>query len=193
MKLILLGLGNPGEKYSNNRHNIGHLFVDYYSSLYRSKFEKNSGFLVSQFHHSEINIILLKSTAYMNHNGVGLAQFLRNKLHSEDRFLVAHDEIHLPHGKVKLSLGKSAGGHNGVASVINELGFSPLRLRIGINNAENLTERITDFVLGNFSLAEKDSNKLLFPKLVHALQLLCDRGLSIATNYINRYPIPTPS
>ena len=193
MKLFLLGLGNPGAKYSYNRHNIGHLFVDYYSSLYRSKFKKKSDFLVSQFLHSEINIVLLKSTTYMNHNGIGLSKFLRNNLHPDDRFLVVHDEIHLPHGKVKLSLGKSAGGHNGVTNVMNELGFSPLRLRIGINNAENLSERMTDFVLGNFTLAEKDSNKLLFPKLVHALQLLCDRGLSVATNYINRYPIPTPS
>jgi PTH1 family peptidyl-tRNA hydrolase len=193
VKLFLLGLGNPGAKYSYNRHNIGHLFVDYYSSLYRSKFKKKSDFLVSQFLHSEINIVLLKSTTYMNHNGIGLSKFLRNNLHPDDRFLVVHDEIHLPHGKVKLSLGKSAGGHNGVTNVMNELGFSPLRLRIGINNAENLSERMTDFVLGNFTLAEKDSNKLLFPKLVHALQLLCDRGLSVATNYINRYPIPTPS
>lgn len=193
MKLILLGLGNPGSKYLHTRHNVGHWFVDYFANLNSSKFEKKADFLVSHFIHSQVNIFLLKSTLFMNQNGVGLLNFLKSMNPACDKFLVVHDEINLPQGRVKLSFGKSDGGHNGVKNVINEIGYSPIRMRIGIDSDNSSFVSRSDFVLDNFTPSEKANHISLFPKLVHGLHLLCDRGLSIATNYINRYPIPCPS
>jgi len=128
----------------------------------------------------------------MNHNGHGLSNFLRKWLLPQDIFLVIHDELNLALNKIKLSSGKGAGGHKGVLSIIQELGFSPLRMRVGINTAQSSQTNVSDYVLANFSASEKDSINNLYPKVVHAIHLLCDRGLSAATNYINRYPIPTP-
>jgi len=192
MKLIVLGLGNPGQQFTNTRHNVGHSFIDYFSNLNDSVFEKKTHFLISQCLHFQTKIILLKSTSYMNHNGHGLSNFLRKWLLPQDIFLVIHDELNLALNKIKLSSGKGAGGHKGVLSIIQELGFSPLRMRVGINTAQSSQTNVSDYVLANFSASEKDSINNLYPKVVHAIHLLCDRGLSAATNYINRYPIPTP-
>ena len=193
MKLILLGLGNPGKKYSHTRHNIGHWFLDQFANLNSSKFETKADFLVSQFLYSRVNIFLLKSTSFMNQNGIGLLNFLKIMNPASDQFLVVHDEINLPQGKVKLSSGKSAGGHNGVKSVIHEIGYSPIRMRIGIDSPSSPSVSMSDYVLENFTSSEIANNNSLLPKLVHGIHLLCDRGLSFATNYINRYPIPCPS
>ncbi len=193
MKLILLGLGNPGKKYSHTRHNIGHWFLDQFANLNSSKFETKPDFLVSQFFYFRVNIFLLKSTSFMNQNGIGLLNFLKIMNPASDQFLVVHDEINLPQGKVKLSSGKSAGGHNGVKSVIHEIGYSPIRMRIGIDSPSSPSVSMSDYVLENFSSSEIANNNSLLPKLVHGIHLLCDRGLSFAINYINRYPIPCPS
>jgi PTH1 family peptidyl-tRNA hydrolase len=192
VKLILLGLGNPGKKYLLTRHNIGHLFLDHYANLNSSKFEKKADFLVSQFIYSRVNIFLLKSTLFMNQNGIGLSNFLKIMNPACDEFLIVHDEINLPRGKVKLTSGKSAGGHNGVKSVLDEIGYSPIRMRIGIDSPSSPSVSLSDYVLEKFTPSETSENISLFPKLVHGIHLLCDRGLSFASNYINRYPIPCP-
>ena len=128
----------------------------------------------------------------MNANGTGLENFLKN-YSATDLFMVVHDEVNLPLGRPKFSQAKSAGGHNGVSNVIDILGYSPLRLRLGIDSERSNGITLTDFVLSKLSTEELKSLESLFPKLLHAIELLLSRGFSFASNYINRYPVPSPS
>ncbi|MEL0098189.1 MAG: aminoacyl-tRNA hydrolase [Opitutae bacterium] len=193
MKLILLGLGNPGNKYQDTRHNLGHWFTDRFSSVGNASFIKSEDFCLSSFTYTNAEIILLKSSHYMNANGTGLASFLNKNLMDQDIFMVVHDEVGLPLGKIKISQSKSAGGHNGVRNVIDALGYCPLRLRLGIDSERPPDMKLSDFVLSKFSIEEQKSLDSLFPKLKHAIGLLISRGISFASNYTNRYPIPSPS
>ena len=193
MKLLLLGLGNPGEKFSDTRHNVGHNFVDYIANRYNASFDNSDGFCISKLRLSGTDTMLLKSFNFMNQNGSGLRNFLNNHLLSTDTFMLVHDEVNLPLGRAKLSQNKSAGGHNGVRSVIENLGYSPVRLRIGVDSPSLADSTLSMYVLSKFSNDEQDALIYLFPKLLHSLKLLITRGISYASNYTNRYPIPDPS
>ena len=193
MKLLLLGLGNPGEKFSDTRHNIGHNFVDYIANRYNAPFHNSDGFSISKLRLSSTDTMLLKSLNFMNLNGSGLTNLLNKHLLSADTFMLVHDEVNLPFGRAKLSQNKSAGGHNGVRSVIENLGYSPLRLRIGVDSPALTVSTLSKYVLSKFSNDEQDALIYLFPKLLHSLRLLITRGISFASNYTNRYPIPDPS
>jgi PTH1 family peptidyl-tRNA hydrolase len=193
VKFVLLGLGNPGDRYQDTRHNLGHWFVNRFSSDCNAHFVNSQDFSFSSFTFADTGIILLKSTRFMNANGTGITNFLKGNFSSNDLFMVVHDELNLPFGRVKLSRGKSAGGHNGVRNVIEELGFPPLRLRLGIDSGRSPDMILSDFVLSNLSTEEQKSLDSLFPKLKHAIELIFSRGISFASNYINRYPIPSPS
>lgn len=193
MKLIIFGLGNPGSKYLNTRHNLGHWFVDKVAHAHNSTFQKHKEFRVSSFKWETKDILLLKSLSFMNLNGKGLSKFFCNKTTSENSIILVQDEMNLPLGRVKLSQGKSAGGHNGVKNVIEELGFSPIRIRLGIRGKDEINSTLSDFVLSKLTKEEEKSFDDLFPKLYHTLYLLISQGFSHACNYINRYPIPLPS
>lgn len=193
MKLILLGLGNPGVKYQDTRHNLGHWFVDRVARFYHTPFNTDEDFLVSKVTLTDCEIFILKSIHHMNLNGTGLSRFLMKNSLAEGLFMMIHDEINLPTGKVKLSFGKSSGGHNGVSHVIEELGFSPHRLRLGVDQNRLPDAPLSQFVLSKLSAVELKTYDVLFPKLIHALQILLVQGVSFACNYLNRYPIPNPS
>ena len=126
----------------------------------------------------------------MNQNGIGLLNFLKIMNPASDQFLVVHDEINLPQGKVKLSSGKSAGGHNGVKSVIHEIGYSPIRMRIGIDSPNSPSVSMSDYVLENFSSSEIANNNSLLPKLVHGIHLCVtvDYPLHQTTSIVILFP-----
>ena len=191
MKLILLGLGNPGLEYLNNRHNLGHRFIDHFSVSRELSSHENQDLNAVSFKFFQSDVLLIKSKHYMNSSGKGVANFLRKVLGEDDFFMVVHDELNLPFGRVKLSQSKSAGGHNGVASVINALGYSPPRLRLGIDSPRNADTPISEFVLSDLSQEEQKSFDCLLPELIFGLRLLLTKGISHATNHINRYPLST--
>ena len=193
MKLIILGLGNPGIKYLNTRHNLGHWFVDMVAHAHNSTFEKQKDFKISSFKWKSKEIVLLKSLSFMNLNGIGLTKLFCKKSTSVNNIILVQDELNLPLGRVKLSQGKSAGGHNGVKNVIEEIGFSPPRIRLGIRRNNEPCSSLSEFVLSKLTKEEENSFDDLFPKLHHTLYLLISHGFSHACNYINRYPIPAPA
>ena len=193
MKLFILGLGNPGSKYLNTRHNLGHWFVDKVAHAHNSTFQKHKEFRVSSFKWETKDILLLKSLSFMNLNGKGLTKFFCMNSNPENSLVLVQDEMNLPLGRVKFSQGKSAGGHNGVKHVIEEIGFSPRRIRLGIRGQDEISCSLSDFVLSKLTKQEEKSFDDLFPKLYHTLHLLIFQGFSNDCNYINRYPIPAPS
>ena len=191
MKLFLFGLGNPGRKYEDTRHNIGHWFVNRFAHSENGTFEKQKDFEVCTLKFVDTEIILLKSHSFMNCSGNGLVSFLSKHFSPHDFLLIIHDELDLPFGRVKLSSGKSDGGHRGVQHVNEVLKSLPARLRIGIDRPLSDKLTISEFVLSQFSTEEKKSLNTLFPMLLNTLHLLLAKGFSQACNYANRYPNPS--
>ena len=191
--LVVLGLGNPGIKYTNSRHNIGHWLTDSISLFYKSNFAKSGSFWECSVKLKNQSLLLLKSSNYMNCNGLGLKAHLDSVGFEHSQLLVVHDEQNLPFGRTKISLDKSDGGHNGVLSVHEELGCRPPRLRIGIGSKLEHTHSLSEFVLSDFTNDELYDLRILFPKLLFSIGLILSSGFSAAMNYTNQYPLPIPS
>ena len=172
MKLIV-GLGNPGEKYKHTRHNAGFLALDYILN-------DGDGFMEAVPSHefkSEVytlkkdnnKIILLKPLTYMNDSGQALKVICNfYKLDYKTDLIIVHDEVDLPFNTIKLAVGSSAAGHNGVQSIIDNLGTQEFqRIRIGVETRATRAELPTDaFVLQNFTDDElRALDQEIFPKI----------------------------
>jgi PTH1 family peptidyl-tRNA hydrolase len=169
---IIVGLGNPGEKYKNTRHNAGFLAVDYILN--------NDGFMDAKPSHEfksemyswgsgDSKLIFLKPQTYMNDSGQALKVICNfYKLDLSKDLLIIHDEVDLPFDTIRLTESSSAAGHNGVQSIIDNIGTQDFhRIRIGVETRASREELPTDaFVLQNFS--DEELNKLqteIFPKV----------------------------
>ena len=156
MKLIV-GLGNPGNKYAFTRHNIGFMIIDYISNFLNTELKPGKGdwFGIDCNYDGE-DIYLMKPTTFMNNSGTAVIDFiLRNNIDIKD-ILVVYDDFQIPLGTIRVRTNGSDGGHNGISSVIyhlNTLDFA--RMRIGIGNANLINkEDYIDFVLSNFNEEE---------------------------------------
>ncbi len=153
---LIVGLGNPGKKYEHTRHNIGFKVIDeleqrLQSPLNQSKFKG----LFTMIHHHEEKIILLKPLTYMNVTGECVRPLMDYYHISIENLLVIYDDLDLPVGKIRLRKKGSAGGHNGVKSLIKHLGSSQFkRIRIGIDRPP-VDMAVEKYVLGKFSRDEK--------------------------------------
>lgn len=173
MKLIV-GLGNPGEKYKQTRHNAGFMALDFLLN-------DNDGFMTAKESHEFKSImhtwqsqngekvIFLKPQTYMNDSGQALKVICNfYKMNLPHELLVVHDEADLPFGSIRLAKSSSAAGHNGVKSIIENLGTQNFfRIRIGIETRTAPKTPSTDeFVLQNFSPAEvMQLNAEILPKV----------------------------
>lgn len=151
---LLVGLGNPGPDYASNRHNIGFMAVDeiarkFSFSPWRKKFQGwiCEGLLGSQ------KALLLKPATYMNESGRSIAEVCRFYKIAPEQIYVFHDELDLAPGKVKAKRGGGAAGHNGLKSTCAHIGPDFNRIRLGIGHPGK--ERVTQWVLGDFSKAEQ--------------------------------------
>ena len=146
---LIVGLGNPGPKYSETRHNAGFWFVEDLAGLYRERFlpERHFHGEVARIHVDGRDIWLLKPETYMNRSGlavVSLASFYKIR---PDQILVAHDEIDLKAGTARLKSGGGHGGHNGLRDIISHLGTKDFqRLRIGVDHPGS-KDLVVDYVL----------------------------------------------
>ncbi|WP_456480138.1 aminoacyl-tRNA hydrolase [Nautilia sp.] len=165
MKLII-GLGNPGNKYKNNRHNIGFLAVDYLIQEF-SAGKISSSFKGDLFKSSEY--LFLKPTTYMNLSGES-AVLVKNyyKIDNED-IIVIHDDIDLKPGALRFKRGGSHGGHNGLKSLDRHIGSDYYRIRIGVGRPER-KEDVVKYVLSDFSAEEAECMKKLFPVIKLAVE-----------------------
>lgn len=155
MKLVI-GLGNPGEKYSNTRHNAGFLALDY---ILRDFPESCSSKFEAEIHEAAIGsekVLFIYPQTYMNDSGSAVRQVMDfYKLDPSD-IIVLHDEVDLPLGVIKIAENSGPAGHNGVKSIIEKLGTQEFkRIRIGVEVRENRKQIPTEvFVLSPFSKGE---------------------------------------
>lgn len=152
---LLVGLGNPGLKYQNNRHNIGYMAVDdivrqHSFGSYREKFcgQISSGTISSH------RILALKPTTFMNESGRSVHDVMRFYKIKLDNVLVVHDELDLSLGKLRIRTGGGFAGHNGLLSIGRYIGSEFSRLRIGIGHPGK-KELVNSHVLGDFTSIER--------------------------------------
>lgn len=161
---LIVGLGNPEDKYINTRHNIGYKIIDnlikqYYTwpsiNYFNKLFEGDICIGYKQL------VLMLKPTTGMNNSGVSVSKTLKELNIQPSEILVIYDDISLPLGTIRLREGGSAGGHNGIKSIIKELGTEDFnRLKIGIGKPVNST--ILDWVLSDFTEFEQERlNKII--------------------------------
>jgi len=164
MKLIV-GLGNPGREYLMTRHSLGFLVVDHLARKLGARLtkEKSQG-----LYYKTDDYILLKPQTYMNSSGECVSVFMNYWRIPKENLLVIYDDIALPLGQFRYREQGSSGGHNGMKNIIENLGTKEFkRLRVGIGYEENFL--IKDWVLGKFSLPEKEKLEGIFSTLVDSL------------------------
>jgi peptidyl-tRNA hydrolase, PTH1 family len=174
MKLII-GLGNPGNKYQNTRHNIGWMIVDLLAGKSRWHTSKNNN---AEYTHIEIDgkdTELVKPLTFMNKSGSSVAKIVKkHNLNSAEDLIVIHDDLDIAFGNYKVQKDRSAAGHNGVKSIIEHLGtqdFTRIRIGIAKENKERQGDS-ADFVLKRFSLFERLKLKELKEKIIEEINQL---------------------
>ena len=164
---LIVGLGNPGKEYAKSKHNIGFMVIDAYAKLKDLKFVKETKFQGELVKYQDV--ILLKPKTFMNNSWISVkavAQFYQ--IANED-ILVISDDLDLPFGKLRLREFGSAGGHNGLKSIIAMLGDQKFnRLRIGIDRDD---KEVVDYVLSKLT---KEQSKQLSDLLITTNNILDD-------------------
>lgn len=152
--LLLVGLGNPGQRYANNRHNIGFMAVDevvrrHSFGPWRSKFQGQ----LSEGRIGHEKVLILKPETFMNESGRAVGEAIRFYKLEPEQVIVVYDEIDLVPGKIKVKKGGGAGGHNGLRSMDSHIGQDYWRVRLGVGHPgdKNL---VHSHVLGDFSKAD---------------------------------------
>lgn len=185
--LMIVGLGNPGSKYILTRHNIGFMAVDHLAEkagavLKDSKWEAD---LIKTKLWAE-SLLLVKPTSYMNLSGrpvQGIAAYYRIP---SDRIVVIHDDLDLEVGRVKIVLGRGAGGHNGIKSLIEHLGTRDfIRIRVGIGRPPEKMAPAA-FVLSKFSAPELTEIGRVFTLIEEGIKLIERDSPAAAMNFVNR-------
>lgn len=156
--ILLVGLGNPGKQYEGTRHNIGFACIDAFAAAndfpqWITKKDLKSEVTAANLGSSRV--ILMKPTTYMNLSGVAAQSVLHFYKVPFDQVVVIHDELDIPFGQIRLRLGGSSAGHNGIKSLIEHIGEGFGRVRIGIGNDAAKQMDGADFVLQKFSKDEQ--------------------------------------
>jgi len=187
MKLIV-GLGNPGIKYSLTRHNAGFIILDYLSGFLKSEFKEGKGdFYFAQSKFKGEDIILLKPTTYMNNSGIAVVQLLELYPEIEQKdILIVYDDFQLKLGTIRIRENGSDGGHNGISSIIYHLNSMDIpRMRVGIGKGDVMKkDEFVDFVLTNFDDVEIESIKKLLPTYKYCIISFLKEPFK---NVMNRY------
>lgn len=185
---LVAGLGNPEKKYDNTRHNIGFDAIDLLSdklgiALTKSKFNAiyGDGYIGSE------RVILAKPQTYMNLSGMSIGEMAKfYKIPNED-IIIIHDDISLDIGRLRIREKGSAGGHNGLKSIISHLGGDDfIRIKIGVGSPKHEDYDLADYVLGSFLDEER---KILSPVLsdtVNAVESIISEGAQRAMNKYNK-------
>jgi len=185
---IIVGLGNPGPQYERSRHNTGFEAVDALAKRLGMAFnrEKFDGHIAEGRHGSE-KVLLLKPMTFMNRSGRSVAKAVRNSIDDWDDLLVVVDDINLPLGRMRIRKGGSAGGHNGLKSIIEHIGTKDFpRLRLGVGDKDS--KDLSDHVLGKFRPDERPVVEELVTRSTDAMITYLDRGLEPAMNEFNKNP-----
>ncbi len=183
---LIVGLGNPGREYRETRHNVGFMLVDELAranNLAISRMQARA--LVAQGEIGGQKVILAKPQTFMNLSGQAVSGLLRFYKVPLDHLLVAHDDLDLPLGTIRIRPGGGSAGQKGLASTIERLGTQEFpRLRLGIGRPPGRMDA-ADYVLQPFSSGERATLKTVLERAAEAARLFIERGLEPAMNQFN--------
>ncbi len=186
---LVAGLGNPGRDYADTRHNLGWVVIDALARRQGLSWQKERRFdaEVARWDYAPGQTRwLVKPLSFMNDSGVPLRSFASFHKIPTSAILAVYDEIAIDLGRVKISVTGSAGGHNGVASLLEHLGDGFIRYRVGIGPKEPVEMDLKDFVLGKFSPAQLKIIDQTLDSTLQGLALLLESGVARAMNLLNR-------
>ena len=183
---LIAGLGNPGDKYKNNRHNIGFQIIDTYLTYFSQnklidKFD--SEYTSINFKENKLHII--KPKTFMNESGIAVNKCINFFKIPLENLIVIYDEMDLSPGNIKIKFGGGSAGHNGIKSIINCLGSEKFtRVRVGIGKPVN-KEKISSYVLSNFTNDELNLFNEIKTNIKYIIEDLVLEGLPFAMNKFN--------
>lgn len=183
---LIVGLGNPGREYANNRHNVGFMLADRVAARYDTAFSKvQNQTLLALARLPDRRVIIAKPQTYMNDSGRAVSALLNFYKIPIERLIVAYDELDLPFGTLRLRPDGGAGGHNGMRSIIGQLGTNRFaRVRVGIGRPPGRMDPAA-FVLQDFGQAERAELPALLERATKALEVFIDAGIVAAMNQYN--------
>lgn len=185
--IIIAGLGNPTDKYRGTRHNVGFEAID--------RIAEDYGISVETYKHKSLcgkgliagqKVLLMKPQTFMNNSGEALREAMDfYKINPEDELIVLYDDISLGIGRLRIRAKGSAGGHNGIKSIIAHIGTEKFkRIKIGIGEKPDKMD-LADYVLGHFSPTEKNSITEAAKNTSEAIKIILDKDITAAMNQYN--------
>lgn len=173
--ILLVGLGNIGDKYKLTRHNVGFLFIDYIASFYDfPPFKTNFKSLITEKNINSKKVILQKPQTFMNLSGEAVQPLCNFYKIPSDNVIVIQDDIDLSFNDIRYKTNSGDGGQKGIRDIQNKIGKDIHRIKIGIGRPSNSNHDISDYVLGNFNKSEiQDIEKTLYDfslELPHLLE-----------------------
>ncbi|MBE2213646.1 MAG: aminoacyl-tRNA hydrolase [Opitutaceae bacterium] len=186
---LIVGLGNPGRDYADTRHNIGFVVADAFVRAREGSWTRRREFdadVAKITQGAQRDLFVLKPQTFMNESGRAVAAFCRFFRIEPTEVVLIYDELNLDLGGTKLSIRGSAGGHNGVQSVLTHLGDGFRRFRLGIGPRQPPEIDLKDFVLGKFTPEQQTTLTQLLPAYLSGLDLILTQGVAAAMNRLNR-------
>ena len=184
---IVVFLGNPGDKYENTRHNVGFMTADALGEklnkpIQRLKFKS----LTNVVEYGGCRVLLMKPTTYMNLSGEAVREACMFYKLPPERVLVVSDDVSLPVGKIRLRRNGTAGGHNGLRSIIGQLHSDQFpRLKIGVGAKPHPDYDMADWVLGRFSKEDRKAIDAAIDRALNAMECLFTQGIDKAMSRYN--------
>ena len=184
---LLVGLGNPGNQYENTRHNVGFMVADQLGERYRLPIQKlKFKALTNVFTISGEKVLVMKPVTYMNLSGEAVGEAARFYKLPPERVLVISDDVSLPVGKLRIRKGGSAGGHNGLKSIIQHLGTDQFpRIKVGVGQKPHPDYDMADWVLSKFAGEDLKTITEAIRKAADAVECLIQEGPDKAMNRFN--------
>lgn len=187
---LIVGLGNPGKEYENTRHNAGFMVIDRLEQLLPGSFETGNSYssVFMKGRCKGSTLFLQKPQTYMNLSGKAISKLIQHNKIKPQEILVVFDDLDLPFGKIRIKKGGGSGGHNGIKSMIEELGTPAFaRLKVGIGKMDGKHQ--ADHVLSEFDNDEKKMLPEMLETSAKAAQLILYRGTAKAMNEYNNFEL----
>ncbi len=185
--VLVAGLGNPGDKYKDTRHNVGFTVIDILSERFHcdSTKQRFKG-IFGEANKDEIKILLLKPMTYMNNSGESVASACNYYRVDSRDLIVVHDEMDLPLNRIRVKQGGGSAGHNGIKSIVRMLGTDDFaRVRIGIGKPTDTTGTVSH-VLSGFNIEEAKQLETIVERSADAVQEIIENGVESAMNIYNQ-------
>ena len=184
---MIVGLGNPGKDYEKTRHNVGFRSTDLLAGLLKTKVDRlKFKALTRMVNYNGMKVLLVQPQTYMNLSGAAVSALATYYKVKPERILVIFDDISLPVGRIRIRKDGSAGGHNGIKSIIQSLGTDQFpRVKVGVGAKPHPDYDLADWVLSKFSAQEEKALAPALENAANAALMVLDQGTEKAASAYN--------